>query len=58
MDTRMITLGALFLFVSSVTTIETGLVTARTPLLAAAIGSLSLAVGSVTVGTVTKVLSV
>jgi hypothetical protein len=46
MDTGQIALGALFLFVSSVTTIEAGLLAAETPVVAAAVGSLALAAGS------------
>lgn len=58
MNTLKITLGALFLFVSAVTTLETGLVATRTPFLVAAIGSLFLALGSITFGTVAKFFSI
>ena len=58
MDTRKITVGALFLFVSSVTTIEAGLVATDTPFVAAAIGSLALAAGSVVLESVSAALSI
>ena len=50
MDRRKVALGALFLFVSSVTTIEAGLVGAETPVVATAVGALVLAAGSLLLG--------
>ena len=58
MDARKISLGALFLFVSSVTTIEAGLVAAETPVVAAAVGSLALAAGSLIAESLSATLSV
>jgi hypothetical protein len=58
MDARKISLGALFLFVSSVTTIEAGLVSAETPVVAAAVGSLALAAGSLIAESLSATLSV
>jgi hypothetical protein len=58
MDTRKIALGALFTFVSSVTTIQAGLVATETPFIAAAVGSLALAAGSLLLGSVLTTPSV
>jgi hypothetical protein len=58
MDTWKVTLGALFLFISSVTVIEAGLVATDTPFVAAAIGSLALAAGSLVFESVSAALSV
>ena len=58
MDTRKVTLGALFLFTSSVTTIEAGLAATDAPFVAAAVGSLTLAAGSLVVESVSAALSV
>jgi hypothetical protein len=58
MDARKVSLGALFLFVSSVTTIEAGLVSAETPVVAAAVGSLALAAGSLIAESLSATLSV
>lgn len=58
MDTRKISLGALLVFVSSVTTIQAGLVATETPFVAAAVGSLALAAGSLLLGSVSVTPSV
>ena len=58
MDARKVSLGALFLFVSSVTTIEAGLVSAETPVVATAVGSLALAAGSLIAESLSATLSV
>jgi len=58
MDTRKVTLGALLLFVSSVTTVGAGLVATETPFVAAAIASLALAAGSVVLEAASAALSV
>ena len=58
MDARKVSLGALFLFVSSVTTIEAGLVAAETPVVATAVGSLALAAGSLIAESLSATLSV
>jgi hypothetical protein len=57
MEPRKVTLGALFPFVSSVTTVEPGLVATETPFVAAAIGSLALAAGSLVLESVPAALS-
>jgi hypothetical protein len=57
MDVRKITVGALFLFVSSVTTIEAGLVASETPFVATAVGSLALVAGSLAIGSLSAMIS-
>lgn len=54
MNPRLVALGSLFLFASSLITFQTGLFEARLPVYATAVVTLSLAVGSVTFETIRK----